>query len=81
MICLVKYLYKYNHIYSDVKCEVCKLCPTHLTLRGDSPALAAGQVIPAAGHALGQLGDVGGAHLGQAADLAHRYVVSAEGVA
>ena len=51
---------------------------SHLTLRGNSPALAARQMIPAADHALGQLGDVGGAHLGKAADLAHRDVVSAE---
>ena len=59
----------------------CEMFPTHLALSRDSPALAAGQVIPAADHALGQLGDVGGAHLGQAPDLAHRDVVSAERVA
>ena len=53
---------------------------TYLTLRGDSPALAAGQVIPAANHALGQLGNIGGAHLGKAADLAHGYVMPTEGV-
>ena len=53
---------------------------SYLTLRGDSPALTARQMIPAANHALGQLGDIGGAHLGQAADLAHRDVVSAEGI-
>ena len=54
--------------------------PTYLTLCGDSPSLTAGQVIPAADHALCKFGDVRGADLGQPADLAHRNVVSAERV-
>jgi hypothetical protein len=43
----------------------------YLTLLGNPSPRAAGQMVPSAGRALGQLGDVGRAHIGQGVDLVH----------